>query len=342
MSTMQAAVLHGGSKLDVEAMEAPRPRPGEVVVDVAACGLCHTDLHYLDHGVPTYLDPPIVLGHEAAGTVSDVGDGVEGWNPGDRILIPAVFSCGNCSFCRSGRENLCAELEMLGNHRHGALAEYVAVPARDCVPLPDEISMEGGCLIADALSTAYHAVGRSGIGPGDCAAVIGCGGMGVNLVQCARLAGARVIAVDRVAAKLEQAKRFGAEATVDASALEEPLPKALKQLSGGGVDACFEAIGLPDTIQQGLKSVRKGGALFTVGFCGKPVELPVGRIMFFELEVRGSLGCPARKYPEIVELVRTGRLDVDSLVSGLIALDDVNEGLDRLRSGEGFRWVVKP
>jgi len=173
-------------------------------------------------------------------------------------------------------------------------------------------------------------------------AVIGCGGMGVNLVQCATLAGANVIAVDRVGAKLEQAACFGAAQTIDAGALSQPLSKALRSASAGGVNAAFEAIGLPETIQEGLKSVRKGGALYTVGYCGEPVSLPVGRIMFFELEVRGSLGCPAGRYPEIVELVRQGKLEVDSLVSGLFPLERVNEGFDRLRSGEGFRWVIQP
>ncbi|MBI3939222.1 MAG: zinc-binding dehydrogenase [Acidobacteria bacterium] len=328
--------------LTIGDLPAPVPGRGELLVKVAACGLCHTDLHYLDHGVATYHAPPLVLGHEPAGVVAECGPEVTGWKKGERVLIPAIFSCGECGYCRSGRENLCQNLEMLGNHRHGALAEYVVAPARECTPLPDEISMEGGCLIADALSTAFHAVERSGIRPGETAVVIGCGGMGVNLVQCATLAGAKVIAVDKVDAKLERARVLGAAETVDASALNMPLSKALRQLSPGGVDVVFEAIGLTETIQQGLASLRKGGTLMTVGYCPKDVALPVSRVMFFELEIKGSLGCPPGKYAAIVELVRRKKLDVDSLVSGVLPLGQIAQALDKLRRGEGFRWVIQP
>ncbi|MBI4445260.1 MAG: zinc-binding dehydrogenase [Acidobacteria bacterium] len=340
---MKAAVLTTPPPtLSIADMPTPVPKGGEILVKVAACGICHTDLHYLDHGVPTFQQPPLILGHEPAGVVVECAPDVRGWKEGDRVLIPAIFSCGHCYYCRRGRENLCQNLEMLGNHRHGGFAEFVSVPARDCVPLPEEISMEGGCLIADALTTAFHAVDRSGIGPGDTAVVIGCGGMGVNLVQCATLAGAKVIAVDRVAAKLERARSLGAEELVDASQIGAPLSKVLRQLSHGGADVVFEAIGLTETVQQGLGALRKGGTLMAVGYCSKDVALPVSRVMFYELEIRGSLGCPPAKYPTVVELVRRKKLDVDCLVSGVLPLSEISQGLDRLRIGEGFRWVISP
>lgn len=328
--------------LTVGDMPMPVPGAGDLLVQVAACGLCQTDLHYLDHGVPTYQTPPLILGHEPAGVVVDWSPEVQGWEKGDRVLIPAIFSCGDCEYCRQGRENLCLKLQMLGNHRHGAFAEYVAVPARDCVRLPEEISMEGGCLIADALSTAFHAVERSGLGPADTAVVIGCGGMGVNLVQCAVLAGARVVAVDRVEAKLEKARAFGAEETLNSSDLQTSLAKPLRELTSGGANVVFEAIGLEDTLREGLLAVRKGGTLMTVGYCPEAVPVPLSRVMFFELEIKGSLGCPPARYPAIVKLVQRKKLDVDSLVSGVFPLDEISPTLDKLRRGEGFRWVIRP
>lgn len=340
---MKAAVLTS-DPLSICLGDLPMPVPAEeeLLIQVAACGLCHTDLHYVDHGVPTYKPPPLALGHEPAGTVVEMGKRVTGWKAGDRVLIPAIFSCGRCSYCRRGRENLCERLEMLGNHRHGAFAEFVTAPAKDCIPLPGEISMEGGCLISDALSTAFHAVERSLLKPGDTAVVIGCGGMGVNLVQCAVLAGARVIAVDRLSEKLDMARRLGADEVLNTGTSSASAGKALRELTDGGADVVFEAIGIPETLQQGLAALCKGGRLMAVGYCPKPVPVAMGRVMFFELEVLGSLGCPPSRYPAIVELVRRDRLTVDPLVSGVLPLDQIHQAFEKLRNGEGFRWVVRP
>ena len=156
---MKAAVYHGnGQRLTIEDVPAPEPKAGEVVMRVAACGLCHTDLHYLDHGVPTFKAPPIILGHEAAGTIARLGPGVSGFAEGDRVLAPSVWACGRCRFCRAGRENLCNDLVMPGNHTDGAFAELLAVPAKELVRLPADMPLERACVIADAVSTPYHAV----------------------------------------------------------------------------------------------------------------------------------------------------------------------------------------
>jgi D-arabinose 1-dehydrogenase-like Zn-dependent alcohol dehydrogenase len=165
---MKAAVFHGaGVGLKIE--EIPRPKIGsdQVLVKVAACGVCHTDLHYLEHGVPTFKKPPIVLGHEASGIVEDVGAEVRTLHEGQRVLIPAVLTCGKCAYCRMGRENICANMTMLGNHIDGAYAEYVAVPAKDLLELPASLPLEEASIIADAISTPYHAVkNRARVRPG--------------------------------------------------------------------------------------------------------------------------------------------------------------------------------
>jgi D-arabinose 1-dehydrogenase-like Zn-dependent alcohol dehydrogenase len=152
----------------------PVPGAGDVLVRVAGCGLCHTDLHYLDHGVQTFKPPPLILGHEVAGTVVQLGPGVAGWASGDRVLIPSVLACGHCRYCRAGRENLCATLVMLGNNVDGGLAEYVTAPARELIRLPPSLPLEQACVIADALSTPFHAVRRRGrVRMGDTVAVVG-------------------------------------------------------------------------------------------------------------------------------------------------------------------------
>jgi 6-hydroxycyclohex-1-ene-1-carbonyl-CoA dehydrogenase len=340
---VRAAVFHGAeSGLSIEEVPTPSPGPGEALVRVAGCGMCHTDLHYLDHGVPTFKPPPIILGHEAAGTVAAVGEGAIDWSEGDRVLIPAVLSCGRCRFCRMGRENLCERLEMLGNHIDGAYAEYVAVNASELVAVPEEIPLEKASVIADAVSTPYHAVKHRGrVRTGDTVAVVGCGGVGLNIVQCAAAAGGRVIAIDLNEKRLEIARTLGAEETINPEGVER-LDKHVRKLTGGGVDVAFEAIGQPKTIEMAFSLLRKGARLCVIGFSHEPATIPVGKLMFFELELVGSLGCGGGDYPEIVELVRQGKLQLDPVVSGTIPLEEIEEGFDRLRRGEGVRWVVTP
>lgn len=340
---MKAAVFHGnGSRLTIEEMPLPDLRDGDVLLRVAACGLCHTDLHYLDHGVPTFRKPPIILGHEAAGIVDRIGPGVSGIAPGDRVLAPSVWACGRCRYCRAGRENLCAELVMPGNHVHGGFAEFLAVPAKELVRLPPELPLERACVIADAVSTPYHAVKQRGqVRAGDSVAVVGCGGVGLNVVQCASLAGATVIAVDVNDTRLALAKRLGAQHTINPTTTER-VDKEVRKLTDGGVDVAFEVVGNPKTIDLAFNLLRKGGRLVVIGFSHEAVPINAAKLMFYELELVGSLGCGAGLYPEIVTLVASGRIDLEPIVSGTFPLDRINEGFDRLRRGEGVRWVVTP
>jgi len=340
---VKAAVFHGsGEPLTIEDLPTPLPGPGEALVRVAGCGMCHTDLHYLDHGVKTFKPPPLVLGHEAAGTVEGVGAAVEGTAEGDRVLIPSVLSCGRCSYCRQGRENLCEHLVMLGNDIDGAYAEYVVVPAADLVPVPDTLALEKACVIADALSTPYHAVKHRGrVRTGDRVAVVGCGGVGLNVVQCSVLAGAHVIAIDLNRERLETARTLGAAETVSPNDVER-VDRHVRALTDGGVDVAFEAIGNPETMRMAYSLLRRGGRLCVIGYSPGDVTLSAARLMYYELEVVGSLGCGAGEYPEILSLVEAGRLTLDPIVSGTLPLEQVSVGFDRLRAGEGIRWVVVP
>lgn len=340
---MQAAVYRGPQRpLEITEVPTPTPGPDEVLVRVAGCGLCHTDLHYIDHGIKTFKEPPLILGHEAAGTIAQLGSGVSRCAEGDRVLIPAVLSCGRCGYCRRGRENLCDGMVMLGNNIDGAYAEFVVVPASELVPVPDQLPLERACIIADALSTPFHAVTRRGrVQAGDTVAVVGCGGVGLNVVQCATVAGARVIAIDVNDQRLAVARTLGARETVNPAQVSR-IDKHIRQFTDAGVDVAFEAIGTPDTIRLAYGLLRRGGRLCVIGYSHEDATLSTARLMYYELEVVGSLGCGGGEYPEIIRLVQDGRLRLDPIVSGCLPLSEINEGLDRLRRGEGIRWVVTP
>ncbi len=340
---MKAAVFHEAHRpLTLEEVPRPRPGEGEVLVQVAACGVCHTDLHYIDHGVKTFMPPPLILGHEAAGIVVELGANARGRKEGERVLLPAVLPCGACESCRRGRENVCENLRMFGNNIPGAYAEYVVAPAKDCIPLPDDVPLEEGAIIADAISTPFHAVkNRARVQVGDVVAVFGCGGLGMNVLQCALAAGARAIAVDLNTIKLETAKRLGAWAAVNPREVDR-VDKAIKKLTKGGADVAFEAIGNAGTIRTAFDSVRRGGKLCVVGFCAEEVPLPLSKLMYYEIEVLGSLGCPTVEYPRLIELVRQGKIALKPMVTARMPLESINNAFDLLRSGEGLRTVVLP
>ncbi|HZY44397.1 MAG TPA: zinc-binding dehydrogenase [Anaerolineae bacterium] len=340
---MKAAIFHGAHQLlTLEDIPTPTPQAGELLIKVAGCGVCHTDLHYLDHDVPTFKKPPLILGHEVSGVVAAIGASVNYFKDGDRVLAPAVYGCGHCKMCRTGRENICENMVMFGNHVDGGYAEYMLAPAKDVIPLPVEIPLIEGAIIADATTTPYHAVvNRGKVQPGDAVVVFGCGGIGLNVVQIAAAVGGQVIAIDVVAAKLDWAKKLGAAATLNATGVER-VDKEIRKLTNGGADIAFEAIGNPVTQAQAFASVRTGGRFVVVGFSDKPMTLDTGRVMFREMEITGSLGCRAVDYPRVIELVRQGKIKVAELVTAKFPLDRINAAFDTLRRGEGIRSVIVP
>lgn len=340
---MKAAVFHGSHQpLSLEEIPTPVPQAGELLIKVAGCGVCHTDLHFIDHDVPTFKAPPLVLGHEASGTVAAAGDGVSQWQIGDRVIVPAVYGCGHCRMCRSGRENVCDNMVFFGSSVNGAYAEYLIAPASVVITLPAEIPLVEGAIIADATTTPFHAVvNRGRVQPGDQVVIFGCGGIGLNCVQIAAAVGAQVIAVDIADHKLEWAKKLGAKATVNPKAVER-LDKELRKLTGGGADVAFECIGHPATQEQAFNSVRTGGRFVVVGSSDKPMSLNTGKVMFREIELIGSLGCRVVDYPRVIELARQGKIKVTELVTAKFPLDQINDALDTLRRGEGIRSVITP
>lgn len=342
---MKAAIFFGPNQpLRLDDWQTPSVKPNEVLVQVAACGVCHTDLHYIDQGVPTFKKPPLILGHEPSGVVAQVGSEVKNLKEGDRVLLPAVLTCGTCEFCRTGRENICQAMIMIGNNVDGAYAEYVAAPAKDVFHLPKEISLQEGCIIADAISTPYHAVKNRGeVKGGDTVVVFGCGGVGINVVQVAAAFGGVVIAVDISDKKLEWAKTFGASYTVNPRKVEN-IAKEIKRLTNGGANVAFEVIGKPQTIETAFGTLRKGGRLVVVGYSAEDIKLSVAKIMYFEMEVRGSLGCRPVDYPRLIELCRIGKIKVKELVTQKFPLERINDAFELLRNHDEntLRSVVIP
>jgi len=342
---MKASIFYGPNQpLKIEEWQKPTIKPHEVLVKVAACGVCHTDLHYIDHGVPTFKKPPLILGHEPSGIVAQAGSDVKNFKEGDRVLLPAVLTCGSCEFCRTGRENICQTMIMFGNNVDGAYAEYVVAPAKDIFHLPKEIPLEEGSIIADAISTPYHAVkNRAEVKGGDTVVVFGCGGVGINVVQVAAACGGVVIAVDISNKKLEWAKKFGAVYTVNPTKVEN-LGKEIKKLTSGGADIAIEAIGNPKTIEAAFGTLRKGGRLVVVGYSAEDIKLSAAKIMYFEMEVRGSLGCRPVDYPRLIELCRIGKIKVVEQVTHKFPLEKINDAFDLLRKHDetALRSIVMP
>jgi len=229
---------------------------------------------------------------------------------------------------------------MLGNNIDGAFAEFTVAPAKDCFHLPPEIPLMEASVIADAISTPFHAVThRAQMKPGDRVAVFGCGGVGMNCVQIAAATGGVVIAVDVVDSKLEMAKRLGASEVINAKK-EEKVTKKVRSLTGGGADIAMECIGNPETIRLAYDSIKRGGRVVIVGYPAHEVTLPLNRLMYYEQEMVGSLGCRSVDFPKLIEMVRMGKIQLKPIVSGLVPLDRINEGLDIMRKGETLRTVI--
>ena len=363
---IRAAVLHHpGRHIEIEEVELDLPGAGEVRVKVVTAGVCHSDVHLADGalGVGRW---PMVLGHEGAGIVESVGEGVTHVAPGDRVGFSFVPSCRDCQPCRAGRFNMCvpaganglrgtlmdgtSRLRLLDGTplQHGLMtacfAEYTVVDGRGAVPLPAALPLWQAALLGCGVMTGFGAVRNvAHVQPGDSVAVIGCGGVGLQVVAASALAGADpIIAVDRDPAKLEIARHRGATDTVDASA-EEPAVR-VRELSDGGVDHAFEVVGRPETMRLAWDVLRPAATAVIVGLAPTGVEVTLPAIDFLsDKGIRGSYygsGDPATDMPALAELAVSGKLDLAEVVTHVTDLDGINDALDRLRRGEGARTIV--
>lgn len=346
-----------GAPVGVENIVVPDPGPGEVVVAVAACGVCHTDLHYREGGIGD--DFPYLLGHEAAGTVEAVGEGVTTVVPGDYVIIAWRAPCGTCRSCRRGRPWYCFDSAKATQPMTladgtvlsaalgiGAFAEKTLVAAGQAVKVDRRARPEAAGLVGCGVMAGFGAAVNTGaVGRGDSVAVIGCGGVGCAAIAGASLSGARmVIAVDVDVRKLALAKRFGATEVVDSSQVD-PV-EAIRALTGGfGADVVIEAVGRPETYRQAFYARDHAGTLVQVGVPtpDMTVELPMidlfGRAGALKSSWYGDC-LPSRDFPALIDAYLAGRLDLDGFVSETIGLDDVEEAFAKMRRGEVLRSVV--
>ena len=326
------------------------PGPGEVVVAIAGCGVCHTDLGYYYDGVRTNHPLPLALGHEISGRVVATGAGAEGWK-GKAVIVPAVLPCGECDLCQRGLAPICRRQKMPGNDIQGGFASHIVVPARGLCEVDERRLAKAGLaladvsIVADALTTPYQAVRRAGVAPGSLAIVVGAGGVGGYCVQVARAFGAKVVAIDVDEDKLESISRHGAALTLDARALDG---KAMKAAIGdfakqNGLPSTewfiFECSGTAAGQLTAYGLLVHGATLSVVGFTMDKVEVRLSNLMAFDARAIGNWGCPPEYYPAALDLVLDGKVAIKPFVEAH-PLDDINRIFEAVHHRDIKRRVV--
>lgn len=340
---MKALVLAAYNRFELQDYPVPEIGPDDVLVKVAACGICGSDVHGMDGSTGRRV-PPIIMGHEAAGTISRVGSHVAGWREGDRVTFESTINCGRCWFCRRGQVNLCDHREIVGVscaecRREGAFAEFVAVPQHIVHRLPDSLSFVHAAMV-EPVAVAVHAVNRAKVCLGDTAVVVGAGVIGLLLIESLRAAGCgRIFAVDLDPKKLDMARKLGADETLQSNQVDAAA-EVIRRTGGRGADLALEAVGIAPTVQTGVKCLRKGGRLVLVGLLADKVELPMQTIVTRELTVDSSyISCG--EYPACLDLMARRSIDVEPLVSAVAPLADGPAWFQRLHAGnEGLIKVI--
>jgi len=328
---MRVAVLHAPGQIRIEERERPRPGPREVLVQITAVGVCGSDVHYYEHGRigPFVVEAPLVLGHESAGRVAELGEGAAKHAVGDRVALEPGIPCGRCRECRAGRYNLCADVRFFATPPvDGAFAEFVAIHEDFAFALPDSLSDEEGALM-EPLSVGVWACRKAGVGAGDRVLVTGAGPIGLLAMQCARAFGATEVTVSDVnERRLEVARRTGATHAVTPD--DEP---------GADFDALIECSGHPDAVAAGIRALRPAGVAVLVGMGpGEEGTLPLSVIQGRELWVTGTFRY-ANTYPAAIALAAAGRVDLRAIISGRFGLDEAEAAL---RAGREDPTSVKP
>ncbi len=333
---MKALLLSEYKHLQIAEVPQPTPGHGEVLVEVAACGICGSDVHGYD-GSSGRRIPPIVMGHEAAGTIAAVGPEVNGFVAGDRVTFDSTVYCGACEFCQRGEVNLCEDRQVVGvscgeYRRAGAFAEYVTVPARILYKLPAELSFPEAAML-EAVSVALHAVHLSGAKEGRTGLVIGAGMIGLLVLQAAGVAGcSTLILADLDKTRLRLGRELGAQTLVNTA--EVDLTGEIARLTRGrGVDVVFEAVGRAETVAAAIDCVRKGGSVVLVGNIATEVALPLQKVVTRQIRLQGSCAS-AGEYPEAMALIANGEIKVKPLISAVASLSDGPEWFERLYARE--------
>ncbi len=331
---MKVLLLSQYKHLEIAELPEPTPGPGEVLVRVAACGICGSDVHGYD-GSSGRRIPPIVMGHEAAGRIAAVGSGVKGFAEGDRVTFDSTIYCGACGPCRRGEVNLCDNRQVMGvscsdYRRAGAFAEYVVVPSRIVYRLPDNLSFAEAAML-EAVAVAVHAVSLAQVSSRT-ALVLGAGMIGLLVLQAVRVAGCpQVFVADIDVSRLKLAQEVGATTVLSADA--GLMEQVLQLTSGVGVDVAVEAVGRNETVGAAIESVRKGGTVVLVGNISPEVTLPLQKVVTRQIRLQGSCAS-AGEYPQAMELLATGAIQVKSLITAIAPLDEGPQWFERLHARE--------
>ena len=333
-----------GAPLELQEVPVPQINEKDILVRVRAAGICHSDAHYRA-GRSTMGELPLTLGHEVAGVVEEVGSQATGIRTGARVCLHYNISCGNCYYCRMGHEQFCETVRMIGHHIDGGYAEYIAVPARNAIPLPEEIPFEQGATLMCASATAFHALTKGRVRAGETVAIFGVGGLGLSAIQLARAMGAvEVYAVDIKQDKLELASEYNAT-PIDASRVDA-VEEIRRLTKGHGVHLALEMIGLRQTMEQAIDSVGNLGRAVIVGLNQQPISINTYlQVLGKEAEIIGSNDHLLQELPELVELARRKTLDTSRVVSQTIPLDAdaINQRLDDLEKfTSDVRVVIVP
>jgi len=337
-------LVQPGQPLEMQQLPLPATAPQDVLVRVRAAGICHSDSHYRA-GVSPVFPLPLTLGHEVAGIVEEAGAAVTSLQVGDRVCLHYMVTCGQCVYCYQGREQFCTQGTMLGKHRDGGYAEYISLPARGVFRMPEAIPFEHGAIMMCSSATAFHALVKTRLQPGETVAVFGVGGLGMSALQLAKVFGARqVFAVDIKPGKLALAARLGA-IPIDA-ARSDPVA-ALREMTGGrGVDVALELVGLPLTMDQAVRSLAIFGRAALVGISDRTFEVhPYRDVINREAEIIGVSDHLAQEIPRLIDLVIQGELDLSLAVTQTVPLEAaaINAVLDRLDTfADDVRVVINP
>jgi L-iditol 2-dehydrogenase len=332
---MKTLLLSKYNHLEIADLPRPTPLADEVLIQVAACGICGSDVHGYD-GSSGRRIPPIVMGHEAAGRIAALGEKVTSLGEGDRVTFDSTIYCGACSHCLRGDVNLCDNRQVLGvscgdYRRAGAFAEYVVVPARIVYRLPDQLSFTEAAML-EAAAVALHAVNVTQVAPDSTALVIGAGMIGLLILQALRATGcSRVFVADIDESRLKMATELGATAVL--SAKSDLVPQIIKLTNGTGVDVVLEAVGRNETVSAAIDCVRKGGTVTLVGNISPEVTLPLQKVVSRQIRLQGSCAS-AGEYPKAIELLASGAIRVKPLITAVAPLDQGPAWFERLHAGE--------
>jgi D-arabinose 1-dehydrogenase-like Zn-dependent alcohol dehydrogenase len=345
-TTMRAERFYGDTKrVELEDVPIPEPGAGEVLVKVAFCGICHSDLSLINGTFPP-LRPVVTQGHEASGTIAKLGPGVTGWAEGDRVVVAAGRPCQRCANCRRGDASGCSQIQLMAFAYDGAWAEYTVAQAAGLTRVPENVSMEQAAILADAVSTPFGAVVRTGkVAVGEAVGVWGVGGVGTHIVQLARLVGAvPVIAVDVNPAVLERSLEIGADYAFNSR--DDKLPEKIAEITGGrNLDVAFDTVGMKATFEQALACVTLGGRLVGVGMSQDAPSIgSTAMLVLTRKQVLGHLGYQNVDIGTLAKLVSHGRLDLSRSVSEIVSLEDLPSGIEKLERQEGnpIRILVRP